>query len=145
MLYLLYRKLSRIALLEIDHSQDRAYPSISQPRCRDLFDSHVETTHSHPVIEELNHLPLGWYSLFLSKCFCSVMLFLIHRYRVSIHIYIERDISHAWIGANTPFQPIEMRMHIFSPSSFGPHTDHINWTSPSWRLLIRIKSLHTEK
>jgi hypothetical protein len=61
--------LLRIALLEIDYNWNWACPSVPQSICRDLFDSHIETTRSNPVIEELNYLPLRWCSLFLSKCF----------------------------------------------------------------------------
>jgi hypothetical protein len=149
-LYLLHRKPSKIALLEIDYSRDRAYPSVPQPRCRDLFDSHVETTRSHLVMEELDYLPLGWYYLFLSKCFCSVMLFLTRRYRISIHIY--RDITclnrceytfSGNRGANASFQPkfIWSTYRLYKFNSLCPHSNLKDLTisnygsknlSPTW-------------
>jgi hypothetical protein len=69
-LHLVHRKPPRIALLEIDHSWDWTYPSVPQPRCHDLFDSHAETTRSHPVTEELDYLYLGW-------CFFSLSAFIL--------------------------------------------------------------------
>jgi hypothetical protein len=84
-LHLLHRKPPRISLLEIDHGWDWTYLYVPQSRYCDLFNSHAETTHSHPVMEKLNYLPLKWYLFFISKCFYFIMLCLTHRYIVSIH------------------------------------------------------------
>jgi hypothetical protein len=110
-LHLIHRKPLRIALLKIDHNRNWVYPSVPQPICRDLFDSHAETIRSHLVIEELNYLPLRWCSFFLSKCFCFVILYLTHNIEYQS---INRDITglnrcvntplKAWIGTTTSLQ-----------------------------------------
>jgi hypothetical protein len=141
-MYLLHRKPSRIALLEIDHSRDRAYPHVPQPR---YATSSILTSRLLVLIPSWRNWTISLLDDILSFSLSVFVLSCCFSHTDTEHQSIYIEISHAWIGANTPFQPIGVQMHLFSPSSFGPHTDHINSIFPSWRLLMRIKSLHTDK
>jgi hypothetical protein len=132
-MYLLHRKLSRIALLEIDHSRDRVYPSVPQPRCHYLFlFSHGDRSFSLPSWRNRVVSLLDDISLSLFKCLKHYFLFSSVSSKDTQYMNINRD------------DHLNRCEYTFS-SSFGPRTDHINSTSPSWRLLMRIKSLHTDK
>jgi hypothetical protein len=119
-------------LIPLFHNLDAAISSILTLRLLVLIPSWRNWTIS--LLDDILSFSLS--DFVLSCCFSHT---------VTKHQSIYIEISHTWIGVNTHFQPIGMRMHLFSPSSFGSHTDYINSTSPSWRLLMRNKSLHTDK
>jgi hypothetical protein len=92
MLYLLHHKPSRIALLEIDHSQDRAYPSVSQSRCHDLFlFSHGDRSFSLPSWRNRVVFLFDDVSLSLFKCLKYYFLFFSVSSKDTQYININRD------------------------------------------------------
>jgi hypothetical protein len=105
MLYLLHRKISRIALLEIDHSQDRTYPSVPQTRFHDIFlFSHGNRSFSLPSWRNLVVFLLDDVSLSLFKCLKYYFLLSSVSSKDTQYMNINRD-EIIWIGANAPFQP----------------------------------------
>jgi hypothetical protein len=138
-LYLLHRKFSRISLLEIDHSRDRAYLSIPQPKYHDIFlFSHEDRLLSlsscrNRVVSLLDGV--SFFSLIL-----SILVYCIsYRYRASIPpLYINREVI-CLNRCRCTFS----RKNSYKAAS-GPILSQIQ-QSPSWRLLTRIKSLHTDK
>jgi hypothetical protein len=103
-LYLLHRKFLRIVLLEIDHSWDRVYPSIPQPRCHDLFlSSHWDHSFSLPLWRNRVVSLLDDVSLSLFKCLKHYFLFSFVFSKDTQYMNINRD-EIIWIGVNEPFQ-----------------------------------------
>jgi hypothetical protein len=80
----LHRKLSRIALLEIDHSRDQAYLFIPQPRCHDLFYSHTKTVCSHSRHKGTELSSSLMVSLFLSLSVLDTLFYYV-LYLIKIH------------------------------------------------------------
>jgi hypothetical protein len=138
-LYLLHRKPSKIALLEIDHNRDRAYPSVPQPRYHDLFlFLHGDRSFSLPSWRNQVVSLLDGVSLF--SLILSILVYCIsYKYRAFIpHMYINREV----ICLNR-CECTFSRKHSYRAAS-GLILSQIQ-QSPSWRLLTRIKSLHTDK